>query len=332
MKKQWILFLLIGTLSMFFAEVLSGASKVWLLDGWSILVTYPLYLFHLLFFLNLAFRTKRTTIPHLFLWGCIFLMYESWITQVLWNGYLDGMMGSTFLGIAVSEFFGLMFWHPIFSFILPILVFESLALSLKSKLPLEKRVIPSHVPFLSKIKRKYLYLLMLLGAVFMAVNNKGDIGVITGAFLVSYPVIYLFYKISPKDSFSIYSLKVSDKGFKIMTGYLILLYLATFLFFGVVGNRIPGAMPIISTLVLYAFFIWAVKSSKPVKEKFAKIKDYIGSKDLGKAFLFNIVLTYLVAGLYLTVMEAAGFLLLSLYLIMSVFSVFLLYKAFRRRK
>ncbi|MCK4432956.1 MAG: hypothetical protein KAV48_03390, partial [Methanomicrobia archaeon] len=71
--------LLIGCLSMLFAEVFSGASQTWFINGWGILVTFPLYLGHVLFFLWIALKSKRTTLSQLYLFGVIFALYESWI-------------------------------------------------------------------------------------------------------------------------------------------------------------------------------------------------------------------------------------------------------------
>ncbi|MFX1298333.1 MAG: hypothetical protein ACFFD2_26195, partial [Promethearchaeota archaeon] len=126
------LILLIGCLSMFMAEVFAGSSQLWFIDPWSLIVTYWLYLGHLLLFLNLAMRTKRTSIPQLYLWGVLFGLYESWITKVLWFGYpgAEGPAISLVGGIAILEFFTLVFfWHPILAFVMPVLVFESFAQS-----------------------------------------------------------------------------------------------------------------------------------------------------------------------------------------------------------
>ena len=51
--------LLFGALSVFFAEVCSGASSLWFIDPWGLLLVYPLYLGHALFFLNLANWSKE---------------------------------------------------------------------------------------------------------------------------------------------------------------------------------------------------------------------------------------------------------------------------------
>jgi hypothetical protein len=47
--------LLAGMLSMLFAGIFSGSSVLWFLQAGAYLLTFPLYLSHLLLFLNLAF-------------------------------------------------------------------------------------------------------------------------------------------------------------------------------------------------------------------------------------------------------------------------------------
>ena len=111
-----ISFLLVGTLSVFFTEVFAGSSPLWFIDSWGIFMVFPLYSMHLIFFLNVAFRIKRTSLGHLYLLGVLIGLYESWITKVLWAGYpgAEAPLMGTFLGIAILEFSVLVFfWHPI---------------------------------------------------------------------------------------------------------------------------------------------------------------------------------------------------------------------------
>ena len=63
-EKRWTLILLIGCLSMFMAEVFAGSSQMWFIDPWSLIVTYWLYLAHLLLFLNLAIRRELNMVFH----------------------------------------------------------------------------------------------------------------------------------------------------------------------------------------------------------------------------------------------------------------------------
>lgn len=160
MKLSNILpFILVGALSVLCAEVFAGSSQAWFIDSWGLLVVFPLYLLHLLFFLNIAFRTKRTSLLQLYFFGAIFALYESWVTKVLWWGYPNtATQASTFLGIAYSEFSALVFfWHPVMSFILPILVFEILT----------GRVLKSHVIKKSNIKT----IILFVAAVTVAAYN-----------------------------------------------------------------------------------------------------------------------------------------------------------------
>ena len=124
--------LLVGCLSMLCAEVFAGSSRIWVIDAWSLIVTFWLYLGHLLFFLNLAVMTKRTSVPQLYLWGVLFGLYEAVITKVLWSGYpgSDGPIMGLVGGIAILEFIVLcLFWHPLLAFMFPVLLYEALFLS-----------------------------------------------------------------------------------------------------------------------------------------------------------------------------------------------------------
>ncbi|MEX0567729.1 MAG: hypothetical protein Q6363_001025, partial [Candidatus Njordarchaeota archaeon] len=69
-------FLFAGVFSMMYAEVFAGASLLWFFDLWALLVTFPLYFAHLLFFWTLAYKTNRTSFSSLYLFGVLFGMYE----------------------------------------------------------------------------------------------------------------------------------------------------------------------------------------------------------------------------------------------------------------
>ena len=131
-QARFLPLLLLGILSMVFAEVFSGSSPLWFLDPFTIILAFFLYWGHILFFLNLALKCNRTSMTHLYLWGILFGLYESWITKVVWAGYIEepGPGWGSFLGFAVAEFMIIgLFWHAIFSFIVPILAYEILVIS-----------------------------------------------------------------------------------------------------------------------------------------------------------------------------------------------------------
>jgi hypothetical protein len=151
MKRNVWAVLLAGALSMFFAEVVAGSSTLWFIDPWALLTTYPLYLAHLLFYLNLAHKKNRFSLPHLYLWGMLFALYEAPITQVLWKGYMNEAEGAriVFLGVASIEFIVLvLFWHPIMSFMLPVLFYEALAIAQGGT------ALPGHGQALTLLKNK----------------------------------------------------------------------------------------------------------------------------------------------------------------------------------
>jgi hypothetical protein len=126
LPAKLVFILLAGSLSMFFAEVLSGSSVLWFVSGWAWLVTFWLYLAHFLLFINLALIFKRTSLTALYLWGVLFGLYEAWITKVTWAGYMGSEPGwGKILGFAFPELpLIVFFWHPVFAFILPVLCFE----------------------------------------------------------------------------------------------------------------------------------------------------------------------------------------------------------------
>ena len=152
---------------MFFAEVFSGASTLWFISVWGLLVTFPLYLGHTLFLFNLAIRTGRTSLRQLYFFGMLFGLYEALITKVLWYGYPDsaGAMVGYFIGVAWGEFLTLvLFWHPVMSFILPILMYELLS----------RDHIPGHEWLIKKSRGTLLgvIVLILMGAVLQSNGSK----------------------------------------------------------------------------------------------------------------------------------------------------------------
>ncbi|MBD3159830.1 MAG: hypothetical protein GF309_13690 [Candidatus Lokiarchaeota archaeon] len=177
-KSRYISILAFGVFSTVFAEVFSGSAPLWFIDPWGIIVVLPLYWMHALFLLNLAIRCKRTSMSQLYFWGILFGLYESWITKVLWAGYMgkEPLLG-TFLGFAVVEFpiIGL-FWHAVFAFILPILVFEIVVISDDESQSHE--VLMGHTVHLRESRKNLgiLILLFLIGSLFLSNGLEMNLG------------------------------------------------------------------------------------------------------------------------------------------------------------
>jgi hypothetical protein len=218
--KKLLSILLLGVLSMLFAEVFSGASTLWFLDPWGILVAFPLYLGHVIFFFSVAFLWKKTSPRQLYFFGMMFGLYEALITKVLWFGYpaSTGPMIDSFFGVAWGEFLTLvLFWHPVMSFIVPVFVYEVLS----------RDILPGHERFLQKDWKTLLLVMVLivLAASFQSNGAKYNmlvaVGSIAGTILL---VVLLYYLVKPP---KLQSLILGKKGMVIVLVYLVVLYAAT---------------------------------------------------------------------------------------------------------
>ena len=263
--------MLIGFLSMVFAEAFSGSSILWFITGWAWFVTLPLYWSHTLLFLNLAMRTKRTSVGQLYLWGILFGLYESWVTKVLWAGYFtDPPLLGTVFGFAIAEdIVLLMFWHPVMAFVLPILVFQILAKAGSTSNEGMETAFSTHTSFLQRSRRNsvfYLYA-FIIGSLFMTVSSGhnfivAEITALGSLILILIP--YYLIKRRGGRSFSIQSLRLGRKGLALTGTFVVLLYAITFPI--LLPERIPGIETIIATLFIYAFVILLIYASPPVDE------------------------------------------------------------------
>lgn len=273
-----IFILLAGALSMFFAEVCSGSSVLWFVTPWAWMVTFWLYLAHTILFISLALLFLRTSLPALYLWGVFFGLYEAWITKVAWAGYMGQApaMG-TFLGFAVLEFpLITFFWHPVMSFILPVLAFEALS----------GRILPGHIPLLVKSRRNWLLaiLVVILGASFLAFNSGSNVIATVITSLGSFALICALYLIASKrygKQFSLESLRPGKAGMVILAIYLAALYLATFFF--MFPDRIAPLLTILLTIGVYAVIAALLYLKKPDKAELPAIpadKKIFGLREL----------------------------------------------------
>lgn len=324
--------LLIGSLSIFFAEVLSGSLLLWFIDPWGMVVVFPLYMMHLLFLFNLALRTKRASIPQLYLWGIIFALYESWITKVLWYGYPgEEAQFGLFLGIAFGEFIVLVFFfHPIYAFILPIMVYELLVMAANSE-NAEGKILTNHLKYLEKNKKAYasLILILIFSGSFIAISSGYNFLIVILALLGSLFIIYMLYLLVKKKSqkqrneLSIHSLRIGKKGFTIVAIYLIGLYIV--MFFILAPSLLPKSpLPYLIIIASYIITLAMLYLTKPIdisgKKHIDTSQDRFTLKDvkiffiilLISAILFTLIppLTLIIGTLtYLFVLLIAFFIL-----------------------
>ncbi|TXT54913.1 MAG: conserved membrane protein of unknown function [Candidatus Thorarchaeota archaeon] len=253
-----------GVLSIVFAEVFSGSAPLWFLDPWGIFVVFPLYWLHGLILLNLALRFHRSSPIQLYLWGIIYGLYESWMTKVIWAGYMgeDSPQFGTFLGFAVGEFLVIaLFWHAIFSFIIPIFVFEISALNENGDSKWTQ-IIPSHGKFLVKNKKNEILFILafILGATMIAAGLNTELVPVIIAILGNILLVVLTYFLAKRLSngeMSIQQLRLGKKGMTLAALYLSFLYI--FMWFVLLPERIPGIETILLTIgfyILVLFLIW----------------------------------------------------------------------------
>ena len=316
--SRWAQLVLIGFLSMVFAEAFSGSSILWFITAWAWFVTLPLYWSHTLLFLNLAMRSKRTSVGQLYLWGILFGLYESWVTKVLWAGYFtDPPLLGTVFGFAIAEnIVLLMFWHPVMAFVLPILVFQILAKAGSKPNEGVKTAFPTHASFLQRSRRNsvfYLYA-FIIGSLFMIISSGYDFIVAGITALGSLGLILIPYYLIKRrggDSFSIQSLRLGRKGLTVTAVYVILLYAITFPI--LLPERIPGIETIIATFFIYAFVILLIYASPPVDESESipsAASKQLGMKDLKRWYglLFLLILVWATAPEITAIVGVLGYL------------------------
>jgi hypothetical protein len=272
MKKLWSI-LLLGALSMLFAEVFSGASTLWFLDAWGLLLTYPLYLAHAIFFVNVAFLWKKTSPRQLYFFGMIFSLYEALITKVLWFGYpaSTGPMVGYFFGIAWGEFLTLvLFYHPIMSFVIPVFVYELLS----------KDVLPGHERFLQK-NWKSLFLviiLIMMGASFQSNGSNYDVVRAVGAMGGSILIVVLLHVLSKGKNLQ--SLVLGKKGMTVVLVYLFVLYGVTTMV--IFPERLPKMiLPYLLILLWYLVAIILLRIDRCSPVKISLKKTIFTQKELG---------------------------------------------------
>ena len=249
---------LFGFLSMIFAEVFSGSAPLWFLGIWGWFAVLPLYWAHALLLLNLAMKYERTSLTQLYLWGVIFGLYEGWITKVIWAGYMGDVPAlGTFLGFAVGEFFVIaLFWHALFAFIIPILVFQIIVQATNKGEA--GSIHTSHLGVISKGKRNYVLLgiIIVTGSLFMMMGLGADsfsiivAGITNLAYIVLLSWFVTSWNSKPMD---LESLRLGKTGLSIIIIYLFAYYIVSF--FTILPERIPSLGTILLTIAFYGFVI-----------------------------------------------------------------------------
>ena len=268
--------LFIGLIAFTCTEIFAGSSAgPRLYTAWTFLVTFWLYFAHLFFFASLAYYTQRTSLRSLYLWGCLFGLYESWVTKVIWFGYpgeiaLDYPEGCSMGGIygfCINESLGMVFfWHPIFGFLFPI----TIASMFEPRLRISFQGL-SWFKVETFTDRVMVFYIVLAAGSIMGINS----GSLTMVLVTWIPILlglWLGYRyLVPKwyqMEEPLQLLVLERKGFIIATVYLITLYVS-FYFFIIPYNQtaeppsgmgldealFPGIPQLIITILAYLLII-----------------------------------------------------------------------------
>lgn len=123
--QRYLFWLILAFLSAFFAEVISGSFPYPFVHPLGLVMVVPLYGLHTLVLAYVVFKVGRPRFSTLFIAGCIFGMYEAYITKVLWNPPWETLAEPTMRlgGVAIMELGVIAFcWHPFMAFIVPLAV------------------------------------------------------------------------------------------------------------------------------------------------------------------------------------------------------------------
>ena len=251
-RTKLFFWVILGALSTYFAEVWSGSQIYTFYNPLSYILVIPLYTLHTLFLWTLVWRYGRPWFYALFPAGCLFGLYEAYITKVLWNPTWASEFPRVF-GIALTETMVLvLFWHCFMSFIIPLLLTEAIftnSSEIYSLLP------DWAIKIIHVIEKKRLYyLLPVLGGVFQStgaptVLDAALSGIMTTLFVV---VLMVLWRRNIGIIHSMRDLLPDTRQFKIIGVLLLAYYIVTG--FTMRVEEIPGLGAQATIWVLYLFF------------------------------------------------------------------------------
>jgi hypothetical protein len=303
-----------GILSFICAEALTGASLYWVINPFSYLVSFPVYLTHILFFYSLAHHCGRRSLKDIYLFGILFALYESWITKVLWAGYPseDGFILGPFLGHGIHETIVLiLYFHPVVAFIFPLVVMGILFPTLRAEIGLQnsfwgtKRLY--HVLFwFSFAALAFGPSQVFTSALHPLLHWVPTLLVVYGGYWLTRRQIAKYPDAPPR-------LELSVRGTKIMGGVILASYIITYPL--LLPERIPALWVQCVTLLLYAGTIALIirlkrddppdTSAPPVSPK--RLFGYLAAMSLATTLVFAV---RLVAPQVVFGTAAIGFLLM----------------------
>jgi hypothetical protein len=290
--KKWekiFFWIVLGFLSVFFAEAVSGSQIFAFFTAWGYIAIFPLYTLHTLVLGYIAFRFGRGSFYPLYFAGTLFGMYEAYITKVLW---LPPWSEKPFTigGVGVIETLMLVFfWHAFMSFIVPLFVAENVLTS--------SRFIGKGLPerlknFIQKKESKILIIAAVLCGLSQSVNSPTAMqsllsGSSTTACVIA--LMYLWRRNAGRTRWTITELLPNKKEFIVLFVLLGIFYALTT--FGLTPEKLPKMGPQITIWILYAILITLLILS------FKKSRNLTG-EPLQTTITFSWKLVFLLAGTF----------------------------------
>lgn len=252
-KEKILFWIVLSAMSVFFAEVISCSQPFALVHPLYILLLIPLYGIHTLLLAALVFR-GNPTFSSLFTAGCIFGLYEAYITKVLFDPHW-GRSGLHAFGVDILWILILvLWWHVFFAFIIPLFISERIMTrsnEIASGMPKTVRKVLGSAPLSTAV----IVVFIIWVALFMGGNMPtfwlSPIAIFTNLIVVI-GLVYLFRKLVGK-KYSLRSLLPEGKEFWILFVILIAIYIVLGILFD--PSRIPGLTGQLIILALYTVFI-----------------------------------------------------------------------------
>ncbi|HZR17164.1 MAG TPA: hypothetical protein VFE51_07540 [Verrucomicrobiae bacterium] len=254
-RRKVAFWLLAGMWSVVCVEVPAGSTMFPFFTVWGVLVVWPLYLLHIVFFAGVVFRFGKPSFWPLYAAGMIFGMYEAYITKVVWTSFRPEGPFYTLGGIALFEtIICALFLHPLLAFVVPLLLAELVLTSSNEVLLGLPRRIQNSI-----LKRPALWLgaLVAMFGLMQFVNSPSVIssflsgagnGLVLG-------LAVLWWRRTGGSFHSLRDLLPGPAGLKIFGGILLAWYI--FWGFAIKPKSIPSILPgqLIVWLIYAALFL-----------------------------------------------------------------------------
>lgn len=251
-RLKFFFWIILGSLSVFFAEVVSGSDMFPFFHAWGLIVVFPLYTLHVLVLSYVVFNYGRPSFYTLFTAGTIFGMYEAYITKVLWSPTWGDPLISV-AGVAAIELIVLVFfWHPFMSFIIPLFVGESILTGSRRSL----NGLPGRIRDLFNSRRRIYGLLLLLAGfsgIFQSLNSPSPIHSLLSGLSTTAVIMFLIYLWRNKTKGGEYDIRAflpNKREFLFLSILLAVMYITLGIL--IRPDALPGLFPQLIIWLVYA--------------------------------------------------------------------------------